>query len=91
MQTGGEDEKPIVPPLDKIPTNEFIEKFLDEDGESLSGRPLNLLGDDRSYKEDVKDVFRPLRPKIQVEPLPDENDDLETILDDKGMSFAQHL
>ena len=78
----GEDDDQTIPPLDKIPTNEFIERFLgDEDDDrrsSTSSKHVALL---TALSPSVKDMA-----KVTVEPLPEDNDDLETVLDDTGKS-----
>ena len=64
-----------MPPLDKLPTNEFIEKFLEnnettEEGEFTASALL--------HPTSIKKVV----PRFQ--PLPEEADEVETTLDIQG-------
>ena len=66
-----------IPPLDKIPTNEFIEKFLeDEDHPGLSAESTLLdMSGSRGSKTGPADLS---------------DDDLETVLDIKGKDDINH-
>ncbi len=75
FQSGALGDPDNLLPLDKIPTNEFIEKFLEDDS-SESGKK-------ESSSTNMKRAES--KPKIKVDPLPDiSDDDLETVLDIEG-------
>ena len=77
FQSGTQSDLQDIPPLDKIPTNEFIEKFLEDDNHPTVSTESTLTEMNKSRKS----------TKSKIEPLPDlSDDDLETVLDIKGMS-----
>ena len=77
LQSGTQTSLEDIPPLDKIPTNEFIEKFLEDDNHPALSTETTLTEMSKSRKS----------TKAKIEPLPDlSDDDLETVLDIKGMS-----
>ena len=66
-------------PLDKIPTNEFIEKFLEDDSSESGKKDSSSTNMKRAES----------KPKIKVDPLPDiSDDDLETVLDIEGKRLS---
>ncbi|KAI0209554.1 hypothetical protein LSAT2_005806 [Lamellibrachia satsuma] len=76
-----------VPPLDRIPTNEFIEKFLEND-ESKPSAPASRRGSSchgpRQTELDRRSSASASssgRSKTKTKPTSDKADDLETVLD----------
>ena len=75
FQSGALGDPDNLLPLDKIPTNEFIEKFLEDDSSESGKKDSSSTNMKRAES----------KPKIKVDPLPDiSDDDLETVLDIEG-------
>ena len=80
IQVALPDDKPEdIPALDKIPTNEFIENFLDDDSDDDID-----VGIGRSLSPSKESSIIEVKKRSIAEPLPDDQDDLETVLDIKG-------
>ncbi|KAK2185593.1 hypothetical protein NP493_230g02014 [Ridgeia piscesae] len=83
-----------VPPLDRIPTNEFIEKFLENDDGNTSvpaSRRSSSCRGSRHSEHDRRSTASgssSVRSKSKTKPTPDKADDLETVLDLTGESVT---
>ncbi len=81
FQSGALGDPDNLLPLDKIPTNEFIEKFLEDDSSESGKKDSTSTNMNKENK-----------PKIKVDPLPDiSDDDLETVLDIEGKTHSWDL
>ena len=91
-----------VPPLDRIPTNEFIERFLENEDSKPStttaGRRSSscrgLRSTDQDRRSSASASTSSTRAKAKTKQKSDKADDLETILDITGksyMSFGRSL